>query len=100
MAIYYRQIYKTTTPPLNPQKGDGWLKPVTGAKYQFYMYTTFWKPIKGGGIQDSESGGDEMYINVVIQEDLPDDIIKVGWFWIKESLDQIYFYIWDYDLIG
>lgn len=91
--IYYRTITVNATEPTNPEIGDFWIKIIGTWQYQAYIRIgTSWKPICGGGTYAAETSPDIHYINVVIQETEPTDIIKLGWVWIKESIGAAY--IW------
>lgn len=93
--IYYRQVHVQETAPSSPPLGEIWIKPL-GGTYQCYIWLNKWASFAGGGIFISESNADTFYINVIIQEEKPDGIIKPGWIWIKESIETAYWYIFDY----
>ena len=101
MSIHYRLITVNATPPTSPQRGTIWIKPIGDPDtYQGYMWLGAWKPFLSGGTYITETG-DDHYINVIIQEATPTDIIKPGWIWIKDSLNQAYLYIFDFmPLVG
>ena len=101
MAIYYRTITNSAAEPTNPYIGDIWICPIDSSTYQVYMYyNDEWRPLAGGGTYAAETNPDTHYINVVVQEDEPNDIIQLGWFWIKESVPQAYLYLGEYVPIG
>jgi len=99
--IAYRKATLNTTAPSSPALGEMWIKPLTSTSYQVYFWINEWLPIIGGGTFLTESSPDDHYFNVIIQEDTPTDIIRPGWFWIKESVSQAYLYIFDFmPLVG
>ena len=96
MSIHYRLITVNATPPTGPQRGTIWIKPIgTPDTYQAYIWLNTWKPFVSGGVYIEETG-DDHYINVIIQDEIPTNIIKPGWLWIKKTLDQVYLYIFDF----
>lgn len=101
MAIYYRTITNSVTEPANKYTGDIWVEPIDSLTYQAFIYFDGgWRPLIGGGTYITETNADKHYINVVIQEDEPNDIIQLGWFWIKESVPQVYIYLGEYVPLG
>ena len=94
MATHYRKITNGAEPS-SPSLGEMWVNQA-GESYQMYIWINRWYPLIGGGAYISESGADSNYVNVVIQEDIPYSIIKPCWFWIKESTNSVYIYLWDF----
>lgn len=101
MSIHYREIAVQDSAPSSPALGDIWIKPVgTPDTYQGYIWLTVWAPFVSGGNYIVEAGRDKHYINVVIQDSTPTDIIKPGWIWISNTLKQAYLYIFDFILLA
>lgn len=97
MAIHYRAITVSTTAPSSPTIGEIWVKPIGSPDtYQSYIWIGAWQAIVSGGVYVAETSPDDHFINVIIQEDTPTDIIKPGWIWIKESISAAYLYIFDF----
>ncbi len=95
--IHYRSVTVDTVEPSSPQMGEIWIKPIGSSTYQGYMWiSTKWCPFISGGNFITETGADTHYVNIVVQESQPNDFIKPGWIWIKESIKQAYLYIFDY----
>ncbi len=100
MTIAYREITVNSTAPSSPALGEIWVKPIGApTTYQCYIWIGVWTPFISGGVYAVESSPDQHFINVVIQEDVPIDIIKPGWIWIKESISAAYLFIYDFMLI-
>jgi hypothetical protein len=95
MSIYYRKITVDTSEPTTYQNGEIWIKNI-GNTYQIYIYINKWLAIRSGGIYEVEANADDHYVNVVIQETPPNNIIQLGWIWIKESIGQAYLYLGEY----
>lgn len=94
MGIEYRKIEVSATEPTSPQLGNGWIKVIASSTYQEFIYlNSLWIPSFGGGTFITETDADEHYRTVIIQESKPNNIIRTGWLWIKESKNQAYLYL-------
>ena len=97
MTIAYREITVNTIAPIGPSIGEIWVKPIgPSTTYQAYIWINAWLAIVSGGVFISETNPDSTFINVVIQEAIPTDLIKPGWIWIKESTSAAYLFIYDF----
>lgn len=97
MSIQYREITVNAVAPIGPTIGEIWVKPIGAPEtYQSYIWMNAWIAITSGGIYISETNPDSTFINVIIQETTPTDIIKPGWIWIKESISAAYLFIYDF----
>lgn len=100
MAIFYREVTVDATAPTSPGLGEIWIKPVgSPSTYQGYIWIGAWQAIVSGGVYAAETCPDTHFINVIVQEDKPTDIIKPGWIWIKESISVAYIFIYDFMLL-
>ena len=93
MAIYYRTITVNTTAPSSPALGELWIKPIASTSYSVYIWLNSWVLWVGGGSFATEADADTNYLNVIIQETLPDALIQTGWIYIKESILTAYLYL-------
>jgi len=94
MGIKYVKVEVSATEPTSPDLGSGWIKVIGEASYQEFIYINAqWIPAVGGGTFITETNADDHYRTVVVQEATPDDIIKTGWLWIKESTNQAYLFM-------
>jgi hypothetical protein len=95
-TIQYNSITYSATEPTNPQNYDWWIKTI-GATYQVYIYAgALWQPFIGGGSYIAETNPDVHYINTVISDTEPDSVIKMGWLWVNEAINQMSVYLGEY----
>lgn len=99
MSIRYATI-TVGAEPAAPMVGDLWLTPVDSSSYAGYIWLDEWVTFVGGGTYAAETDADTHYITAVIQEDAPDNIIQMGWLWIKYSIKTAYIYLGDYVAIA
>jgi len=95
MIIYYREITVNVTAPSSPGLGEIWIKPIGTSSYEGYIWMSAWISFAGGGTYIAETDADSHFINVIVSETTPTVNIP-GWFWIKESVQQAYLYIFDW----
>jgi len=93
MAIYYREITVSITEPTEQGYGEIWINPIGTSEYIAYIWLDEWVVLVGGGVYVAETTPDKHYLNVIVQEELPDDAIQTGWIWCKESVKQAYLYL-------
>jgi cephalosporin hydroxylase len=98
MTIQYNKI-SVGAEPTNPQIYDWWISQ-SSTQYVVKIYcNSSWQTYLTDGTYIVEDLADNHYINTIVSETQPDDIIKFGWLWVKESTKQIKIFLGVYVLL-